>query len=324
MPAAVTLNALTLQVGQLAGPALGGVLVATAGVAWAFSVELAGLVVATLLFLRLRRYKTSEHSTPPSLRAIGEGITYAFRRRDLLGTYAVDMVGMFLAMPIVLFPAFATEVLQQPKLLGLLYSAEAIGAMVATLTSGWARRVHNHGRAVVLATITWGASVGIAGLAPNIWFAIAFFAVAGGADMISGLFRAVIWNQTIPDEMRGRLAGIEMLSYSLGPLGGQSRSGLVADLTSVRTSIVSGGVLCVAGVIADRGLAARLLAVRRPHGRTCGQGKGVACSELESSHHAYPSCSPGCRSAGLGGLRRSGQRDRTECAAARVGEHDAH
>jgi len=250
VPAAVTLSSLTAQVGQLAGPALGGVLVSTVGVTWAFAVELSGLVIATSLYLRLGSYKAREHTTPPSLRAIGEGIGYAFRRRDLLGTYLVDMVGMVLAMPIVLFPAFATEVLKEPKLLGLLYSAEAIGAMVATLTSGWARRVHHQGRAVVLATIAWGASVGIAGLAPNIWVAIAFFAVAGGADMVSVLFRSVIWNQTIPDEMRGRLAGIEMLSYSLGPLGGQTRSGLVADLTTVRTSIVSGGVLCVAGVIA--------------------------------------------------------------------------
>jgi MFS family permease len=249
MPAAVTLNSLTLQVGQLTGPALGGVLVGTAGVSWAFAVELTGQVIATLMYLALGSYRSGEQSRPPSLSAIGEGIRYAFRRRDLLGTYAVDMVGMFLAMPIVLFPAFATEVLKEPKLLGLLYSAEAVGALLATLTSGWARRVHHHGRAVVLATIVWGGSVGIAGLAPNIWFAIACFAVAGGADLISVLFRSVIWNQTIPDEMRGRLAGIEMLSYSLGPLGGQARSGLVADLTTVRTSIVSGGILCVAGVI---------------------------------------------------------------------------
>ena len=66
--------------------------------------------------------------------------------------------------------------------------------------------------------------------------------------MISGIFRSTIWHQTIPDEMRGRLAGIEMLSYSLGPLGGQARSGLVADLTRCAPSIVSGGVLCVIGV----------------------------------------------------------------------------
>jgi MFS family permease len=249
MAAAVALSSLTMQVGQLAGPALGGVLVGTAGVSWAFGIELTGLIIATSLYVGLGSYKSSEHSKPPSLRGIGEGISYAFRRKDLLATYVVDMVGMFLAMPIVLFPAFATEVLKEPKLLGLLYSAEAIGAMAASLTSGWAKRVHHQGRAVVLATIGWGASVGLAGLAPNIWVAIAFFALAGGADMVSVLFRSVIWNQTIPDEMRGRLAGIEMLGYSLGPLGGQARSGLVADLTSVRIAIVSGGILCVAGVV---------------------------------------------------------------------------
>ncbi|MEV8376799.1 MFS transporter [Kribbella sp. NPDC056861] len=249
MAAAVALTSLTMQIGQLAGPALGGVLVGTAGVSWAFGIELAGLVIATALYTKLGSYKINEHSKPPTLRGIGEGIVYAYRRKDLLATYLVDMVGMFLAMPIVLFPAFATDVLKEPKLLGLLYSAEAIGAMCASLTSGWAKRVHHQGRAVVIATMIWGASVGIAGLAPNIWFAIGFFAIAGGADMVSVLFRSVIWNQTIPDEMRGRLAGIEMLGYSLGPLGGQARSGLVADATSVRTAIVSGGALCVIGVV---------------------------------------------------------------------------
>ncbi|TDD46806.1 MFS transporter [Kribbella antibiotica] len=250
LPAAVALNALTMQAGQLAGPALGGVLVGTAGISWAFGIELTGLTIATLLYVRLKPYKVGAHSQPPSLRVIGEGIKYAARRKDLLGTYVVDMVGMFMAMPIVLFPAFATEVLKEPKLLGVLYSAEAVGAMIATLTIGWTSRVHHHGRAVVMAAACWGAAIGIAGLAPNIWFAIVFLAFAGAADMVSGMFRSVIWNQTIPDEMRGRLAGIEMLSYMLGPLGGQARSGLVADLTSVRTSIVSGGILCVAGVAA--------------------------------------------------------------------------
>ncbi|HYU86135.1 MAG TPA: MFS transporter [Kribbellaceae bacterium] len=250
LPAAVTLNSLTRQIGLLGGPALGGLLVSGAGVPWAYGVNLAGLVLATLLLLGMRRYPSNQHSRPPSLRGIADGIGYAFRRRDLLGTYLVDMVGMFLAMPVVLFPAFATDVLREPRLLGLLYSAEAIGAMLATLTSGWTTRIHHHGRAVVISTMVWGASVGLAGLAPRMWFAIVFFTLAGAADLVSGLFRSVIWNQTIPDEMRGRLAGIEMLSYSLGPLGGQARSGLVADLTSVRTSIVSGGILCVAGVAA--------------------------------------------------------------------------
>jgi hypothetical protein len=87
-------------------------------------------------------------------------------------------------------------------------------------------------------------------VSPTAWLALLFLVPAGAADMISGIFRSVMWHHTIPDELRGRLAGIEMLSYSVGPLGGQARSGLVADLTTVRTSIVSGGILCVAGVSA--------------------------------------------------------------------------
>jgi MFS family permease len=78
--------------------------------------------------------------------------------------------------------------------------------------------------------------------------ALGFLVLAGAADMISGVFRGTVWNQTIPEHMRGRLAGIEMLSYSVGPIGGQVRSGLVADLWSVRGSIASGGFACVAGV----------------------------------------------------------------------------
>jgi MFS family permease len=64
---------------------------------------------------------------------------------------------------------------------------------------------------------------------------------------VSGLFRSRIWNETIPDALRGRLAGIEMLSYSIGPLLGNVEAGSVAALTTVRVSIVSGGVLCIAG-----------------------------------------------------------------------------
>jgi MFS family permease len=119
---------------------------------------------------------------------------------------------------------------------------------VATATSGWATRVHQHGRAIVLAALAYGAAIALAGLAPSIGVAVAMFALAGAADMISGIFRATIWNQTIPDTMRGRLAGIEMLSYSLGPLGGQVRAGVGADTWSVRGAITSGGVLCMVGV----------------------------------------------------------------------------
>ena len=246
--AASALSSLGVQVGLLAGPAVGGVLLAAFGVGWCFVVNVAALLVATALFAALRPYPVTDRSNPPSLRGIAEGVGYALRRRDLLGTYVVDMVAMFLAMPTVLYPALVEDVFDQPALLGLLYSVGTIGSLLATLTSGWTRHVHHHGRAVMVAAMAWGAAVAAAGVASSIVWVLVLLTLAGAADMISGIFRSTVWNQTIPDHMRGRLAGIEMLSYSLGPLGGQARAGLVADAWTVRGSIASGGLLCVVGV----------------------------------------------------------------------------
>ncbi|WP_020579126.1 MFS transporter [Actinopolymorpha alba] len=252
LPAAITLSSIGLQTGMLAGPALGGLILASGGAAWAYAIDVAGLVIATGLFVALRPYPPLQESVQSgfagAVRGIADGLRYAVARKDLLGTYVIDLTAMLLAMPTVLFPAFAAGVFHEPAALGLLYSAGTVGSLVATATSGWISRVHHHGRAVVLAAASWGGAVVLAGLSPSLWLAVVALAVAGAADMISGLFRSIIWNQTIPDERRGRLAGIEMLSYSIGPLGGEARSGLVADATSVRTSIVSGGVLCVVGV----------------------------------------------------------------------------
>ena len=250
IPAANALTSLGMQIGVLAGPAVGGLLVAYVGIGWCFVIEICGLAVATSMYFLMRPYTHRSETTPPSLAGIGEGLRYAFRRRDLLGTYLVDIAAMLLAMPVVLFPALAEEVFGRPELLGLLYTAETVGALVATALSGWTGRIHHHGRAIVVAAIAYGGFIALAGLMPSIWTVAVFFALAGAADMISGVFRGTVWSQTIPENMRGRLAGIEMLSYSLGPLGGQVRAGLTADLWSVRGAISSGGVACVAGVAA--------------------------------------------------------------------------
>jgi MFS family permease len=250
IPAAVALSALGMQIGMLIGPALAGLVIVGWGLPVAYGVEAAALALATLSLLRLRRHPPSRTTGEGQLASIGAGLRYAVQRKDLLGTYLVDLMGMVMAMPIVLFPAFALDVLKRPELLGLLYAAEAVGSMIITLTSGWTRHVFRHGRAVALAAMGWGAAIALAGLAPNVWIALIFLIAAGAFDMISGMFRSVIWNQTVPDAMRGRIAGIEMISYTVGPVGGQLRSGIVADLTTVRTAIVSGGILCIAGVAA--------------------------------------------------------------------------
>lgn len=249
LPAASAVSSLGRDASVLIGPTIGGVLIQVVGVGWCFAVDVAGLAIAALLFAMLRPYPATDRSNPPSLSGIVDGIRYAASRRDLMGTYIVDIVAMLMAMPIVLFPALASEVFHDPAMLGLLYSAESIGSLLVTATSGWTSHVHHHGRAVVISAMVWGGAIGLVGLAPNVWWALLALVAAGAGDMVSGIFRSTIWNQTIPDSMRGRLAGIEMLSYSLGPLGGQARSGLVADAWSVRGAIASGGLLCVGGVV---------------------------------------------------------------------------
>lgn len=242
------LTSLGMQVGVLVGPLIGGLLVAYVGIGWCFVVDIAGLGVATLMYVAMRPYPHRAETTPPSIAGIGQGLRYALSRRDLLGTYLVDIAAMLLAMPVVLFPALAKEVFERPELLGLLYSAETVGALVATALSGWTARIHHHGRAIVVAALFYGLFVGLAGLMPSIWLVLLFFMLSGAADMISGVFRGTVWNMSIPENMRGRMAGIEMLSYSVGPLGGQVRAGITADLWTVRGAIASGGFACVAGV----------------------------------------------------------------------------
>ncbi len=247
--AANALNSFGMQAGLLTGPAIGGLLLAHAGATWCYAVDVVGLTVASLLFALMNRYPHRDETTPPSLAGIAAGVRYALSRRDLLGTYLVDIAAMLLAIPVVLFPALAEDVFEHPELLGLLYTAETVGALLATVTSGWTSKVNHHGRAIVVAAAFYGGFIALAGLAPGIWWCMAALALAGAADMISAVFRSTVWSQTIPESMRGRLAGIEMLSYSLGPLGGQVRAGFVADAWSVRGSITSGGIACVAGVV---------------------------------------------------------------------------
>ena len=248
LTAANALTSLGMQIGLLVGPGIGGVLIATVGTGWCFVVDVTGLSVASVMYALMRAYPHRSETTAPSLAGIAEGMRYALSRRDLLGTYLVDIAAMLLALPVVLFPALAETVFRRPELLGLIYSAETIGALVGTALSGWTARVHHHGRAIVIAAASFGLCVGLAGLMPNIWLVVVFLALSGAADMVSGVFRGTVWSQTIPEGMRGRLAGIEMLSYSLGPLGGQVRAGVTADLWTVRGAVSSGGFACVGGV----------------------------------------------------------------------------
>jgi MFS family permease len=213
-----------------------------------FGVDAVSFAASLVALALMRASPPASGAARPSLRGVLDGLAFARSRPELIGTYVVDIVAMFFGMPQALFPAMA-ETMGGASVLGLLYSAPALGALAATATSGWTGRVQRHGLAVILAATVWGLAIVGFGLAGGPIVAVAMLAVAGGADAISGIFRQSIWNHVVPDALRGRLASIEMISYSSGPLLGNAESGVVAGLFSVPVSVVSGGVLCVIGCV---------------------------------------------------------------------------
>ncbi len=251
--AVAALSSVRGTVGMVAGPALAGLLLARWGAVGAYLFDLASFVAALCFLVRIPRQSIETVATPaarPHLLAdLAEGLRFAWARPVLMGTYIVDIVAMAFAFPIALFPAMAAADGRTASV-GWLLSAMSVGALAIGLFSGWTGRVQRHGRAVVVAAAVWALGIVALGFAPGLGLALLCLAVAGAADMVSGVFRGTIWNETIPNTLRGRLAGIEMISYLTGPLIGNARAGFMADAWGVQPAIWIGGLVCLAGVVA--------------------------------------------------------------------------
>jgi hypothetical protein len=246
LPGAAALTGILGTAAFTAGPLVAGGLL-TAGLPVAYLVAACVCAAAAAPFAMMRHQPPTPDADRPSLRGIAEGLRYARSRSDLLGSYLIDVGAMFFGAPYAVFPQIAAG-LGGPAVLGLLYAAPGLGSFAVSLTSGWTRHVHRHGRAIALAVAGWGVAIAAFGFAPDLPAAVGALAAAGGADMVSGLFRMTLWNQTIPAAIRGRLAGLEMISYTTGEPLGNAETGALASLSgSVRFAVVSGGVLSIAG-----------------------------------------------------------------------------
>jgi MFS family permease len=266
LPATMSLQSLSMQFAQLAGLPLAGILLASFDLAWVYAFDLLTFAASLICLFLVKAVPPPAAADRPSVKSVVIGLKYAKSRPELLGTYLVDINAMFFGMPSALYP-FLAEDLGGPKVLGLLYAAPAIGSLLATVGSGWTARVHRHGLMVLIAAALWGVGIVGVGLSNTLWLTLFCLAFAGAADMVSGLFRMIIWNQTIPDHLRGRLAGIEMLSYTTGPLLGQLRAGAMARTgLGVAGSIWVGGVLCVAGTLALAAALPKFLRYDGEHG----------------------------------------------------------
>jgi MFS family permease len=276
MSSVMALNSVRFHLGMIVGPAIAGVLATQLSPVVVYSIDLVTFLGTLIAVFMLSYVAPPENPERPSLDGVKRGIRYAFSRQELLGTYFIDIVAMFFAFPQALYPALA--VIYGKSYVGFFPAAIAIGALTASFTSGWTKNVHRHGVMVVGAALLWGVGILFFGLATSIVPALIFLGAAGFFDMISGIFRGSIWNQTIPNYLRGRLAGIEMISYLTGPMLGSAKMGLVAEHTSVKFALVSGGALCIVAVI--------LTALFMPKFATYDGREGVKQREIEEAERA--------------------------------------
>lgn len=247
MTAVMALNSIRWSVGAIVSPAIAGIIAVKLGPSVAYALDLVTFAATIYAVYAVSAVPSPENAEKPSWDGIKRAWRYAFSRQELLGTYFIDIAAMFFAMPQALYPALA--VYYGEHYVGFFPAAIAAGALAASLTSGWTKNIHRHGSFVTAAAILWGVAIIFFGLSNSIVLALAFLFAAGFFDMISGIFRGAIWNQTIPNYLRGRLASIEMMSYLTGPMLGSAKMGIVAEKWGVAAALVSGGVLCIVSVI---------------------------------------------------------------------------
>ncbi len=247
MAAVAALNSIRWSVGAIIGPALAGIVATQFHPAVAYAFDLLTFTGTLAALYLVSSVPSPENAERPSWQGVKRAWKYAFSRQELLGTYFIDIAAMFFAMPQALYPALA--VIYGDQYVGFFPAAIAAGALLASVTSGWTKNINRHGLFVIGAAALWGVAITFFGMADGIVSALIFLAAAGFFDMISGIFRGAVWNQTIPNYLRGRLASIEMLSYLTGPMLGSAKMGIVAERWGVRTALISGGILCVISVI---------------------------------------------------------------------------
>ena len=250
LPSAIALNQLNFQMASIVGPALGGILIATVGLAGAYTVDLVSFLASLVALMAIKPLPPLGAVTRPGLDAIREGLRFTRERRAILGSFVIDLNAMIFGMPTSLFPVLALDVFGTgPAGLGLLAAAPAAGAFVGALLSGWVSSVRRTGRAILISVAAWGFAITAFGLV-TISFPVAllFLALAGAADVFSAVFRSTLVQLETPDPLRGRVMSIHTLVVTSGPRLGDMEAAVVAALTTPQFAIVSGGIACVIGV----------------------------------------------------------------------------
>jgi MFS family permease len=263
--AASALNSVTSQFGAVGGPAFAGLAIKFLDLKWIYLGDTLSYVGAIAAVALLPRLVATENADRPSWSSIVAGFRYVRSQPVILGFFLVDTNAMIFGMPSALFPAMAAHRFGDASLVGYLYMAPAAGALLVSLLSGPLRHVRRQGLGVVVTAALWGLAIAAFGFAQQFWVALLLLALAGLGDQISAILRSVMLYRITPKKMLGRVSGIEFMQVAAAPSIGNLEAGALASVTSLRFSIVSGGIACVAGCLL---LAVAFPALLRYDGRT--------------------------------------------------------
>ena len=244
LPAAAALQGVTVGIMVMAGPALAGVLVAFAGYAWTYSLD---VLLMTSLFLglwSLPRLRPEGEIVRPGLESFRDGARFLRRAPNIRLQYLLDITAMTFGQPIALFPAIGAVLLGGGAITtGILTAAIAAGAFLSSLFSGPVGRVRRQGLGIERAIQVYGLSIGAFGL---VLLAAIVLAVSGAADNVSAIYRSTMMQAAVPDAMRGRLQGIFIVVVAGGPRVGALYAGTLATLTALWVPPLFGGILILA------------------------------------------------------------------------------
>ena len=245
-------------------PAFAGVLIGIVGLTATYAFDLVTFVAVARDASGAAGDRAAPDADRPSLRSIADGFRYVARAAGRARHVPRRLERDGLRDADGALPGDRDARYGDATLVGYLYAAPYAGALAASLASGWIPHVRRQGLAVAIAARLWGVAIAAFGFAETLWLGLVLLAVAGAADNISAVFRATIMlERDAGPACAAALTGIEFMQVASAPTLGNVESGVVASLTSLRFSIVSGGILCVVGTFVVAALFPALAPLRR-------------------------------------------------------------
>lgn len=237
------------QVASVAGPSIGGLIIATLGVSWVYAVNALtfGCVITALLMMRGTPVRESPEPGAVSVQAIRQGLRFVFSSSILRSTMLLDFFATFFSSATALLPIFAQDILHVgARGYGWLYAAPSLGALVTSaLMVRWVEAIDRRGIILLWSVGAYGLATVLFGISTSFWLTFACLALTGAADTVSMVLRSVMRQLETPDHLRGRMTGINMVFVMGGPQLGELEAGTVAQWLGARFSVTSGGVGCL-------------------------------------------------------------------------------